>query len=99
MKSQSGFSIVELVVALVVVVGLAGIGYVVWHHNNQNTPATTASSNTAGLNYTSPSTKVPTAPQIKTSSDLNNALQALNQTNVTASNTDSSQLSTQASGF
>lgn len=106
MNKQSGFSVIELVIALVVIAGLGGAGYVVAHHTNKAKPATTASSNTTsasntttGLNYTSPSTGTPVAPQINTSADLNSALQALNQTNVTSSNTDSTQLSSQASGF
>ena len=93
-KQQSGFAVVELVVALVIVVALAGVGYYVWH-NHKVTPATTTSS----LNYQSPTTTTPVAPKINNASDLNGAMAALNQTSVTSSNTDSSQLSTQSSGF
>lgn len=96
--SQSGIAVVELAVVLVVLVALGGAGYYVWHShkaNNNNTTATTTSSSS----YQSPSTSVPAAPQVNSASDLNSAMSALNQTNVTAGNTDSSQLSTQASAF
>jgi predicted negative regulator of RcsB-dependent stress response len=96
-QSQSGFAVVELVVVVVVLVALGGVGYYVWHSHKatNNTTATTTTSSS----YQSPTTSVPAAPQVNNASDLNSAMQALDQTNVTAGNTDSSQLSTQASAF
>lgn len=96
MKKQSGFAIVELVVAVVIVAAVAGVGYFVWHEHNKKTPVV---STTTSSSYQSPTTSAPAAPQVNNASDLNSAMQALNQTNVTAGNTDSSQLSTQASAF
>lgn len=96
--SQSGFTAVELVLVVVIVAAIAGTGYFVWHENAKSSPASTAV-NTTASSYQSPTTLTPPAPQITTASDLNAAMQALNQTNISANNSDSSQLSTQASGF
>ncbi|HVC35998.1 MAG TPA: hypothetical protein VNE40_00935 [Candidatus Dormibacteraeota bacterium] len=89
-KQQSGFAIIELFISIVVIAVIVGIGYFVWHGHQATTNK---------LGYKSPAVATPTAPHINSSSDLNSALQALNQTSVSSSNTDSSQLSTQASGF
>jgi flagellar basal body-associated protein FliL len=94
-KQQSGFAVVELIVVLVIVVAVAGVGYYVWHGRKTNNPPIT----TASSNYQSPPVTMPTAPQINNTSDLNSAMTALNQTSVSSSNTDSSQLTTQANGF
>lgn len=95
--SQSGFAVVESVVALLLVVAIVGVGYYVWHNHKNQPTVTTAATSTP--NYQSPTTNVPTAPQINSPSDLNSAMQALNQTSVTSSNADSAQLSQQANGF
>ena len=95
--SQAGFAVVELVIVLVIVAAIAGVGYYVWH-SHQATPNTTATT-TGSSSYQSPTTTVPPAPQVNTASDLKSAMTALNQTSVSSSNTDSSQLSTQTSGF
>ena len=94
-QSQAGFSVVELVVGLVIVAVIAGVGYYVWHGHMATPVATT----TGSTSYQSPTTSAPVAPQISNASDLNSAMTALKQTSVTSSNTDSSQLSTQANGF
>lgn len=97
MKKQAGFAAVELIVVVLLVAAIGGVGYFVWHEHNKQTPvATTSNSSTA---YQSPTTSVPSAPQINNASDLNKAVQALNQTDVTAGSTDSNQLSTQAAAF
>lgn len=98
-QSQSGFAIAELVLVVVIVAAIAGVGYYVWHSHNQKTLTTTASNTSNSPTYQSPSTVAPAAPQVNNASDLNGAMQALNQTDVTAGNTDSGQLSSQASGF
>lgn len=97
MKKQSGFAVVELVVVLVLVAAVVGVGYFVWHEQNKKNPVATTTTSSTG--YQSPATSVPAAPQVTKASDLNSAMQALNQTDVTAGNTDSNQLSTQAAAF
>ena len=96
-KQTSGFAIVELLILLVVAAGIAGVGYYIWHNhkNSYSTPASTSSS----LNYQSPTTSTPQAPSINSTSGLNNAMSALNQTSIGSSTTDSNQLSSQTSGF
>lgn len=99
MNRQSGFAVVELVVVVVLLAAVAGTGYYVMHVRSQKNQPTTATASSTPSGYQSPSVAAPVAPQVNSASDLNSAMQALNQTNVTASNTDSSQLSTQASGL
>lgn len=94
MRKQSGFAAIELVLVLVIVAAIGGIGYYATHKHsqaNQQSVATSASQPAP--------VSTPVAPQITTASDLNTAMQALNQTQVGANNTDSSQLNTQVSGF
>ncbi len=95
---QSGFAVVELVVIVVLVVAIVGVGIYVWReHNKSNsiTPATTASTSA----YQSPPVTTPSAPQITTSSSLNSAMAALNQTSISSSSLDSGQLSNYTSTF
>lgn len=89
-KQQLGFTVVELVIVLVSVAAIASVGYYVWQHHQ---------STTTRLSYKSPTVATPVAPPINSSADLKNALQALNQTSVSSSKTDSSQLSSHAAGF
>ncbi len=93
-NSKSGFAAVEGVIIVVVVAAIAVTGYYVLRNHTG-----TGSSNTASLNYQSPTINTPSAPQITAASDLNSAVQALNQTSISSSNVDSTQLSTQTSGF
>ena len=96
-QSQLGFAIADLVIVVVIAAAIVTTGIFVWHEHNKSTspsPITTASSS-----YQSPTTSTPTAPQINNPSDLNNAMTALNQTSISSSNVDSSQLSTYSSGF
>ncbi len=94
---QEGFAVVEVVIAIVIVVGIVGAGYLAWNQHTEK--STAAAKTTKALNYLSPTTSVPATPQVSTSADLNSALQALNQTDVSSSNVDSTQLSSQAAGF
>jgi hypothetical protein len=95
MNKQSGFAIVEGLIIIVVVAALAGGGLTVWqHHQKSVNPATNAR-----LNYDSPAVTTPSAPSVAGPTGLDSALQTLNQTNVDASTTDSTQLSNQAAGF
>ncbi len=96
-KQQSGFTIVEVVLVIVIVAAIAGVGYYVWH-GQKATPTTTAAT-TSAPTYQSPPTSVPPAPPVNSASDLNNAMSALNQAGVSSNNTDNNQLSSQASGF
>ena len=93
-NSKSGFAVVEAVIIVVIVAAIAVTGYYVWKNHNNSKPSTASS-----LNYQSPPVTTPSAPQVTTASDLNGAVQALNQTSVSSSNVDSTQLSNQASGF
>ncbi len=94
-QNQSGFTIVEGIVVVVVMVAFIGVGYYVWqkHKITPTTPRSVSNS------YQSPSVTTLTAPQVSNAADLNTAMQVLNQTSISSSNTDSSQLSTQVSGF
>lgn len=98
MKKQSGFASIELVLMVVIVAAIGGVGYfVIKNHNNASgqTSANFISSEST------PNMSVATLPmpQVNTTSDLSNALNVLDQTNVGANSTDSSQLTTQSTGF
>jgi hypothetical protein len=95
MNKQAGFAIVEGLIIIVVLAVLAGGGYEVWHKHHTTTVSTT----NAKLNYSSPPIITTAAPSVNNSTGLNNALNTLNQTNVNASSTDSTQLNSQATGL
>lgn len=97
MKQQSGFATVELVIVAVILAAVSVTGYYVWQ--NHNIPTQTASSTQPAATTSSPSVATLPAPQITTASSLNSAMQVLNQTSVSSSNTDSTQLSTQSQSF
>lgn len=94
---QPGFAVIELVVSVVILAAIAGAGYYVWYGHNTSPPTTVATTGSSG--YRSPTTSAPTAPEVNSASDLNSAMAALNQTSISSSNQDSSQLSTETSGF
>ena len=72
---QAGFHVIELTVALLVLVAVAGGGYAVWHRSHKtNTPVA--------------STNVPAAPQIKTAKDLDTATSTINRLDVSAGTSD-----------
>lgn len=98
-QSQAGFAIVEVVVIAAVVVALSAASYLVWRQHSKRQPATTANVTSPAAAKTPPGTSVPSAPQVNKASDLNDVAQALDQTDMAANSTDSSQLSTQANGF
>ena len=98
MKKQSGFASVELVVLVVIVAAIAGVGYyVVKNHNNQ--PAQSNANFISSVSTPNNSVATLPMPQINSTTDLSNALNVLDQTNVGANSTDSSQLTTQSTGF
>ncbi len=96
--TQSGFAIVEMVIIVVLAAAIVATGFFVWHEHNKNSNST-ASISVLNGGYQSPATSTPSAPQINTASDLSSALSALNQTSISSSNVDSSQLSSYSSGF
>lgn len=92
---SKGFSAVELIIVLVVLVGVAGTGYAYMKMKNNATPAATTTTTTTQT----ASSDVPSAPQIKSNSDLDTALNTVNSVNLDASSSDSSQLGSQSSNF
>ena len=98
MNKQSGFAAVEAILIVVVLAGLAGGGYVVWHRQQKAvTPTVTGTTTTSS--YVSPPVTTQSAPAVNSSADLNTALTTLNQTDVGASTSDSTQLGSQSQGF
>ena len=87
-KRESGFSVVEFVLVLVFLAGIVGVGYWVMHRNDNKQPAAVTSNSST-----------PTAPTVQKTSDLDSASQTLDQTNVDAATSDSSQLDSLANGF
>lgn len=93
---QSGFVAVELAIVVVVFAGIAGVGY--WVYSKHATPSSPpASSAVTSSQSLPPASNVSAAPQIKSTADLNTALNTLNENNpATANSSDSSQLSSQS---
>ncbi len=93
-KSQTGFSVFELVIIIVVVaiVGLAS--YVVYNRQHNKTVTTGPATST------STASTVPSAPTINSTSDLDKATATLDQVDPSTSNSsDSSQLDSQLAAF
>jgi prepilin-type N-terminal cleavage/methylation domain-containing protein len=89
--NQSGFSAIELVIVVGVVAVLGLVGYMVYSRT-MGQPTVATESATAS--------DVSAAPTISSASDLDTALNVLNQNDPSAANnSDSSQLSTQMSAF
>lgn len=99
-KQQSGFSVFEL---LLVVVVIAAVGFAGWwvYHDHHKTTTAASTSNTASQSQSPVASNVSSAPaKISSTSDLDKALQILNQNDPSTANaSDNSQLSSQASGF
>lgn len=94
--NQSGFSIVELGVIVVVILVLGFVGYGVYSRQQTSTSNSTSNSATA----TDKATDVPAAPYVSTSSDLDKAVKTLDQTDPSGSNnSDSQQIDNQMSSF
>lgn len=75
-KRNAGFGIVEIIVVLVVLALVGLIGYRVWDANmNKQAPATTSQNENKEISED-------TAPEIKSSEDLDKADAALDETNV-----------------
>lgn len=95
-KNNAGFALMELILVVVVVAVLAGASWWVYQRQHKSTSST---SNSTTSNQPS-SGSVSPAPQIKTSNDLDQALQVLDQNGpTTANSSDTSQLNSQTSAF
>ena len=93
MKRSSGFSLVEgvLLVIFIALVGVVGYNALA-HLGSSQTP------NTPSIDQTQPVT-VPAAPEIKTSSDLDNASTTLDQINLDKNSDDLSGLDGELASF
>jgi flagellar basal body-associated protein FliL len=97
--NQKGFSVVEAVIVVVVLVLIAGAGYFIWDRNKADkNDLNTSTSQEASESATA--TDVKAAPEIKTSSDLGEAEKVLDATDPEASSADdSSSLDSELSEF
>lgn len=91
-KNQTGFSAIELIVALVVVGGLAFAGYTVFNRQQAAESADTTTSQPATVN------DVPSAPEITDTDDLDKANATLDQVEIDG-DSDSSQLDVELATF
>jgi Tfp pilus assembly protein PilV len=103
-KNQTGFSAIEGLIVVVVVVAVGVLGYYVYQHNYKTkagvvTVKASKTNNPAYLGYKSPTTSTQVPPTITSASSLTTAYNVLNQTSVSSNNVDSAQLSSQASNF
>ncbi len=95
--TESGFSIAEIILGVVILAAIIFVGINVAKSQSGNNTGSTATTSVTAPQSNSVAT--PAAPQINNASDLNSALQALNNTSISASSSDSSQLSAEASAF
>lgn len=96
--NQSGFSAVELVIILVFVGALAFVGNTVYNRQQDKKTADNTSQQAADESATA--TDVRSAPEIKSTDDLDKASATLNQIDPDGSNnTDASQLDRELSAF
>lgn len=97
MRRSPGFPLIKVLLLFVLTVGLIGGSYLVWPRNK----ARPASYNPSAMNlgYASPAVTTPSAPAITSSDGLSQAMSAVNQTDVSGSNVDNTQLGIQAAGF
>lgn len=94
--NQKGFASWELLLGVLIIAVIVFAGYHVYKSHTASTVATSNSSHTT-TNSGSTSVIVPNAPAVSSTSDLDKASAALNQTDPNSSNApDSSQLSSQA---
>ncbi len=89
---ERGFSVIEGIIAVVVVAAIGVTGYFAYNRM-QSASKTPSASDQAQKAVT------PTAPSVSKSTDLDKASQALDQTNVDASTTDATELDTQLNSF
>lgn len=91
LPNQKGFSIIELLLIIVVVAGLAYAGFKVYDARQTKNSAASEQSSTA--------TDVSTAPTIKESTDLDAASKLLDQNDPATSNQDAAQLDSELANF
>ena len=91
-SASSGFSAVEVIIAIFVVAAIGVTGYLAYSRMKEasQTPSATEQADKA---------TTPSAPTINGNDDLDAAAQALDNTNLDASLTDTTQLDSQASTF
>lgn len=91
MKNR-GFSTVEAVVIIVVLIALGGVGF--WVFSRQSNDESKVPSLSQGE-----SLDAPVAPEINSASDLEAVEQTLDTMNLEAGNSDNAELDTQATNF
>lgn len=74
-KDSKGFSLVEIILVIFLIVAVGGVGYYVWNENQ-----TTTKSNVSGNSKSVAETDQ--APEVKSSSDLKEAEIYLDQTDI-----------------
>lgn len=94
-RNKAGFSVVEILIVVVVLVIIGGLGYVLYNRLHQAPDTTTATTKTQD---SAAASGIQTAPEIKSVDDLTKAEQVLDQSDVSSSS-DASQFDTQTSGF
>jgi prepilin-type N-terminal cleavage/methylation domain-containing protein len=96
--SQRGFSIVETLLVVAVLVALGLVGYKVY--NRQHNDSSSDQAATAQNSGSATASNVASAPAINSTSDLDKASATLDQTNPDSSNSsDAGQLTSQANSF
>lgn len=88
---QSGFSILELSLIVVVVAALGLVGWAVYQNQQASDKAQLLSSDPAPTPATT-ATNISPAPEIKSTDDLDKALQALEQNDPSTTNSSDSKL-------
>ena len=96
-KEQSGFSIVELVIILAVIGILGFVGYNVYNKDQDNQTASNSSSEQIA-EQSPTATDVQSAPDVNSTSDLDNA-EAMLDTTDPSSSSDSAELDTLTTAF
>ena len=91
-RKQYGFSVVEAVIAVLVVAAIGVTGYLAYNRMKDSSKTPTASEQTE--NATAPS-----APSVGSAKDLDSASKALDNTNLDASASDTAQLDSETSNF
>ena len=93
-KQQAGFAIAEFVLVIVILAAIGLAGW--WVYQHHHTATTTANTTSANDTQSPVANNVSTAPAVTKTSDLDSALNTLDQNDPSAANSsDSSQLDSQ----